>query len=105
MIPSEPFDGETYVPGRDGKRLGRQLDVVERAMSDGAWHTLDELVSLAGGTTASVSARLRDLRKTKFGNRDIERAYVSAGLWRYRWNTPEPMPFVPTPPAFPEGLF
>jgi len=42
------------------------------------------LAHWAGGSEASVSARLRDLRKAKFGAHTIERQRVSAGLFRYR---------------------
>lgn len=78
------FDGHTYDPGKDHKRLTTQLGKVRAAMLDGAWHTLDELVARCGGTTASVSARLRDLRKKKHGGHTVERRRVKEGLWQYR---------------------
>jgi len=53
-------------------------------MSDGLWHTLAEMSSRLGFPEASVSARLRDLRKDKFGGRVVERRYVLNGLWEYR---------------------
>jgi hypothetical protein len=52
-------------------------------MLDHQWHTLADLAT-TGDPEASVSARLRDLRKPKFGGFHIERRYVSAGLWAYR---------------------
>lgn len=78
------FDGDTYDADRDHARIGGQLERVRAAMSDGRWWLLDELTAQCGGTVASVSARLRDLRKPRFGSNEIEREYLTAGLWRYR---------------------
>lgn len=78
------FDGATYVPQRDGARLNRQLDIVRKAMLDMREHTLGELSMLTRGTTASISARLRDLRKTKGGGYTIVRRYVGNGIHAYR---------------------
>lgn len=78
------FDGETIVAGRDHERLRSLLQRVFDLMRDGGWRTLPEIVSVAGGTEASVSARLRDLRKDKFGNYDVDREHVGGGLFRYR---------------------
>lgn len=82
--PAEAFDGETYEPAEDHARLKGQLWRVFQLMSDGKWRTLAEISEDAGGTEASVSARLRDLRKEKYGSREIERERVSGGLFRYR---------------------
>jgi hypothetical protein len=79
-----PFGGDTYDPDRDGSRLQHQLAAITAAMKDGAWHTLAELHQTCGAPEASVSARIRDLRKAKFGSHQIESAYVERGLWRYR---------------------
>ena len=61
-----PPDGErsggTYDSSRDKDRLNK-----------------------TGDPEASVSARLRDLRKKRFGSHIITRRYVSDGLWQYRW--------------------
>jgi hypothetical protein len=53
-------------------------------MADGNWRTLGQIAALVGGSEASVSARLRDLRKKRFGGYDIERKHVGDGLWSYR---------------------
>lgn len=66
------FDGKTYAPS-DGPRLGRQLAQVASLMRDGQWRT-----------TQSVSARLRDLRKPRYGSHPVERRRVSAGVFQYR---------------------
>ena len=76
--------GETYDERRDGQRLASQLHRVKAAIADGQWWTLRALVERCGGTEASVSARLRDLRKPKFAGATIERRYVDSGLWEYR---------------------
>jgi hypothetical protein len=61
------FDGATYEPDADQGRLARQMTRVRAAMLCGAWRTLDELAAATGDPPASVSARLRDLRKPRFG--------------------------------------
>ena len=84
--PSEPpdFDGWTYQHDRDYVRLKSLLDRVKHRMADGNWWSLWELSERTGGSEASVSARLRDLRKKKFGGHTVERRYVGRGLWEYR---------------------
>jgi biotin operon repressor len=79
------FDGETYDPERDGERLSTMLRAVQLQMSDGRWHTLAELSLKVGGSEAAISARLRDLRKPRFGGHTVERRYVDRGLWEYRY--------------------
>lgn len=78
------FDGATYEPEQDQGRLRRQLEAVKRVMQGGEWRTLAEIALLAGCPEASASARLRDLRKPKFGAWTVERQRVSGGLYRYR---------------------
>jgi len=82
------FDGAAYDALRDGDRLRSQLATVRRAMSDNEWHTLLYLTTFTGAPEASVSARLRDLRKEKFGGHVIERRHVYQGLWEYRMARP-----------------
>jgi len=78
------FDGPTFEPARDGERLTIQLERVRSIVSDGRWITLAQLARRAGGSEASVSARLRDLRKFRHGSHTIERRYVENGVWEYR---------------------
>lgn len=87
--PARPhFDGETYDPEQDHERLTRQLDRVRAALieANGGWLTLADLAQRATDPEASVSARLRDLRKEKFGAWivDARRDENDAGLWWYR---------------------
>lgn len=82
--PSLDFDGATFAAARDGERLSRQLDAVRRYMRSGEWRTLDEIAAATGAPPASVSARLRDLRKPRFGGMTVERKPAARGLWLYR---------------------
>lgn len=63
------------------RRLTRLLDRVERYTSNGAWVSLSQLADACGGTEASVSARLRDLRKKGY---IVDRRHVGRGLYHYR---------------------
>ena len=78
------FDGDSYNLDRDGARLSRQLDRVRTLMADSQWRTLSQIADEVYASEASVSARLRDLRKPRFGSATVERQYVRRGLWRYR---------------------
>lgn len=84
---TEQFDGSTFDSKRDGERLTAELDRVRDLMLDGQWRTLlaiKEYVKAA--SEAGVSARLRDLRKVRFGGYNVEREYVGDGLYKYRIN-------------------
>lgn len=81
------FDGETFDPELDGKRLGAQQRVVMTYISDGKWYTLAELSLALGYPEASISARLRDCRKPRCGARTVERRRrgdPKRGLHEYR---------------------
>ena len=82
--PGVQFDGHTYNHLQDSFRLHRQLGKVWDVMKNGAWFTLREIADQIGAPEASVSARLRDLRKPKFGSNIVEREYIGQGLYRYR---------------------
>lgn len=81
------FDGETYVAAKDKRRLSTLLTLVRRFMSDGLPHTLGEIhKGIDRGSEASISARLRDLRKEKFGGQTVlrrRRGDPHNGLWEY----------------------
>lgn len=83
--------GVTFDHDRDGARLNKQARAVFREMSDGKWHTLIDLADATGYPEASISARLRDFRKPKFGAHTVEREYLGGGLWMYRLNDPRPV--------------
>lgn len=86
-MPPELFDGATFNAEHDEARLLGQLVRVRTLMLDGVWRTLSEISVATGAPEASISARLRDLRKTKFGSYVVEsqpRGERAAGLWEYR---------------------
>jgi hypothetical protein len=78
------FDGRTYSPERDYDRLNGQLKRVFDFMRSGEWHTIPQIAEAAGGSPQAVSARLRDLRKAKYGHHTVERRYLSDGVFEYR---------------------
>jgi len=87
--PDGPRGGDTYDPDRDGNRLNRQARAVWGVMADGRWHTLQGIAITIGEPEASISARLRDFRKPRFGSHIVERRYLADGLWEYRLNDPK----------------
>ena len=84
-LPPGDRAGGTYSPPRDRDRLNRQARLVWQVMADAGWHTLAEIAQRTGQPEASVSARLRDLRKPRFGAHLINARYAGGGLWEYRW--------------------
>jgi hypothetical protein len=87
------FDGDTCEE-RDRVRLAKLMLRVWRVMKGGEWRTLGELANLTSGSEASVSARLRDLRKERFGAHTVERRRMyQPGLFEYRV-VPNPQTFV-----------
>jgi hypothetical protein len=69
-----PFDGETYEREVDGQPLKQQLAAVrEFLLARGGWWMLARLADELGFPEASISARLRDLRKGKFGGFTVKR--------------------------------
>ena len=78
-------DGETYERAIDRDRLGKQHREVFDLMSDGKARTLREIEDLTGYPQASVSARLRDFRKEKFGGHQLDRTRRGeGGTYEYR---------------------
>ena len=78
------FDGATYIRSIDHKRLSCQHLRVFLAVADGRWYSLNDICAITSDPPASVSARLRDFRKPKFGGHKIERRRLNAGLFEYR---------------------
>lgn len=80
------FDGSTLEPSLDQARLGRQAMAVFQVVRDGHWRTLAELAHETGYPEASISARLRDFRKLRFGAHELQRRRVNLdrGQWEYR---------------------
>ena len=81
------FSGETYEPEHDQDRLRRQLHRVRTAMQDGEWRTLYEIEAITGDSVQSISARLRDFRKERFGSHTVNRRRrgpEKRGLFEYQ---------------------
>jgi uncharacterized protein (DUF2132 family) len=78
------FDGETYDQPRDQVRLSGQALRVWRVLEDGNWHTLAGIKLKTGDPEASISARIRDFRKVRWGRNVVQAEHVKGGLWRYR---------------------
>jgi hypothetical protein len=78
------FDGSDYIPSRDDARLSGQLLRVWECMKDEQWRTLREISNITGDPEASISAQLRHLRKPRFGGYDVEKEYISNGLYKYK---------------------
>lgn len=93
-------DGETFDPVPDRARLNAQHLRVYEVMRDGAWWSLAEISAKTDDPEASISARLRDFRKPKFGGHTVERRRFffamgpPRGHWQYRliWNEDIPRP-------------
>ena len=81
------FDGATYDRQHDQQRLTTQLERVLALMLDGRYRTLAEIRhELGTGSEASISARLRDLRKIRFGAWIVDRRLRgprNRGLFEY----------------------
>ena len=88
------FDGETYEPEFDKPRLNTLLGKVFVLMEDRQYRTLSEIQSVvACGSEASISARLRDLRKPRFGGYEVDRrrrGKETKGLFEYQLRSPTP---------------
>lgn len=80
----DAFGGSTYDPKKDYGRLAYQSRTIFDLMKDGRWRTLSEIAEETGFPMQSVSARLRDFRKEKFGGHTVNRQNLSAGLHQYQ---------------------
>ena len=80
------FDGETYDHPKDSPRLTTQYRKVFSLMLDGGWHTLRDMSAATGFPEASISARLRDMRKKRFGEHTVKhrRREHEKGTWEYQ---------------------
>ena len=90
--PLPRFDGGTYEHRFDYQRLGKQARAVFVVMRDGHWRTLHEIALATGCPEASISARLRDFRKPKFGGHQVHdrrRDDPTSGVWEYRLTVTE----------------
>ena len=78
------FDGATILEQPDApERLSGLWERVHAYVMEHPSVELWELAEATGGSEASVSARLRDLRKERFGRHEVERSYQGSGVYRY----------------------
>lgn len=77
------FGGGTFDEEHDGDRLRKQLGRVWRLMIDGEWRSLYQIARETGDPAQSVSARLRDFRKPRFGSHTVERRNIGGGTHLY----------------------
>lgn len=94
LQPSPQIGGATYVPSLDRERLGDQFLRVWDLMIDGHWRSLRQISDATGDPEASVSARLRDVRKN-YGTDAMQARRVPGidgrrGHWHFRFNFKEP---------------
>jgi hypothetical protein len=71
----------------DHARAAMQRKRVWGVLQLGAWLTLGELAEMTGDPEASISARLRDFRKARYGGHAIDkrrRGGERRGTWEYR---------------------
>lgn len=77
------FDGTTIQKG-DEERLGKQYKSVFDLMKDGIERTPEEMEEATGYRWSSINARLRDMRKPKFGSHTVLRESYGHGIFGYR---------------------
>ena len=87
------FSGGTYDETLDRDRLTTQYNKCFDLMLDGQWHTLKELVAYSNGTEQAVSARVRDMRKVRFGGHTVDRRRVAGkrGIYEYKLTLNHPL--------------
>ena len=78
------FDGGTYNHELDGPRLTSEMERVRDVVQAGGWWYLRDIAAITGYPEGSISARLRDFRKPKFGQHIMNCVRVKAGLWKYQ---------------------
>jgi hypothetical protein len=79
------FDGTSALQV-DTPRLALQMARVFKLMKDGKYRTLRQVADATGCLETSASARLRDLRKPKFGSHSVDarRAYCPGLVYEYK---------------------
>ncbi len=92
-LPLGDFDGKTYDPALDGARLRSQLGRTYETIKRGKWWTVKDICFYHSShygkvdSESGVGARLRDLRKRKFGGHNVEgRRVGKSAVWEFRLN-------------------
>lgn len=82
------FDGDTFEPAKDTKRLSSQFARVLNVMRDGRERTINDIHELTGDPHQSITSRLRDCNKERFkvphGIEKMKPRRIGGGLWVYR---------------------
>ena len=74
----------------NGRITRRQSDVIRDVMlQDRSWATLKQIGQLTGYAEASISAQLRNLRKSQFGAYSVKKQRRADRVWEYRVAGPE----------------
>lgn len=68
----------------DHVRMGKQRAAVWALVRLGEWWTLAEVSEATGAPEASVSARLRDFRRPRYGGHTVERRKRGREQYEYR---------------------
>ncbi|NBV20341.1 DNA methyltransferase, partial [Janthinobacterium sp.] len=69
---------------KEQQRRRLKREDIWRYARTGEWWTLYDLEARTGHPVQSISARLRDFRKARYGAWTVERRYQGRGLWEYR---------------------
>ncbi len=85
------FDGVTIDPELDDGRLTTKVGKTYQAMRGGGGWKLSELAERIESTEAGASARIRDLRKPRWGGHVIEATRLPSNLWLYRMTSDYPL--------------
>lgn len=67
-----------------GETMPKQMQRVYDAMKDKRWRTLWQIEALTGDPQASISARLRDLKKLGYSIKKRKRDNPYLGVFEYR---------------------
>ena len=81
------FNGPSYDPELDQRRLTGQALRIFDLMKDGCWRTLDQIATKTGDPHASISAQLRHFRKPRFGSHTVDKQRIGderTGLYAYK---------------------
>jgi hypothetical protein len=89
LIDTAPRIDGPDITEADQQRLTSHLARVKALMSDSRWRTLREIADTCGCSESGASARLRDLRKPKFGAHDVLRQRITGGQWIYKLLIPK----------------
>lgn len=78
-------DGKTFDPTTDTEALDKQAVRVWKTMLDGRWRSLDAIAAITRDHVPSISARIRDFRKHRFGGHEVKlRRQQGSRMYEYQ---------------------